>query len=551
MIGRATLLVALALAMAAFPAGAAASWQGSGTGPIYSKAKTMPAGNTPTASVSGRDVTVSWTASALSGGGSLDGYVVKRYSSGGVQQTIGASCSGTIAALTCTEQAVPAGSWRYTVTAALQSWRGAESAQSATATVASPLLSLSPSTLTSLPTTPTGQINNFLAGQTVSFRLDNAATGQVLSGSITPSTVPSNGTASASVTLPAGVANGAHTVYAVGSQGDVAGAAVTVSVPTTISTSAWNLRDASSGSEADASEPTAFASDGLSYKTGNFNNAFASNRYVQWDYNSPLRAGLAASSVSFDFRFASGAKGDVACFQFDVISAGTTIGTHGATSPGTASSAWCTDATEKLVSTSLPEVSTTDLANGLRIKVYGYESAKRPLLIDQATLSGTAAPSQSFILYQTTQVDSATTSALTAPWGVASAGDNAAYTSASNWQNAFSASRYLKLAFPPYVPASATISSVSFKHSYKPMSNGACYYFEVYAGATLLGTHGSAASSFSCNSLTTAFVTDTVPLTEVTSAAQANSLTIKMYVDNSGSKKTEHDLAQLSVSYVP
>jgi hypothetical protein len=549
---RACLLVALALIAAASPAHAAASWQGSGSGAVYSKAKAMPAGNTPTVGVSGRSVTVSWTASSLSGGGSLDGYVLRRYDGAGLEQTIGSDCSGTIVALTCTEQAVPAGSWRYTVTPALQSWRGAESAQSATATVASPQLTLSASTVTSLPTTLSGQITGFVAAQTVGFRLDDASSGQVLSGSITPNPVPTNGTASVSVTIPAGVANGAHTVYAVGSQGDTARTAVTVNVsaPVTISTSSWSLRDASSGTETDASDPTAFASDGLTYKTGTFNNAFAGNRYVQWEYNAPLRSGLATSSVSFDFRFRSSGGTEVACFYFEVIGAGTTIGTHGATTPGTASSTWCTDTTEKLVSTPLPEVTTSDVANGLRIKLYGYESAKKPLLIDQATVSGTAS-SQSFTLYETTTVDSATATAVTTPWALASAGDGAGYASAANWTTAFSSTRYLKLGFPAYVPATATVSSVSFKHSYRPINNSACYYFEVYAGATLLGSHGSAASPVSCNSSTSTYVTDAISLPEVTSAAQADNLTIKLYVDNSGAKKTEHDLSQLSVTYVP
>src|SRR5256885_2998496 len=108
------------------PSVANASWQSVGSGSGYSRAQTMPAGNTPTASVSGRNVTLSWTAS--SGSVSVTGYLVKRYNTSGAQQTIGASCAGTIATTGCTEAAVAAGSWRYAVTPVHGNWRGAESA---------------------------------------------------------------------------------------------------------------------------------------------------------------------------------------------------------------------------------------------------------------------------------------------------------------------------------------------------------------------------------------------------------------------------------------
>src|SRR5919201_4523239 len=109
----------LSLAALALPSAALASWNVSGSGSGYSRTKTMPAGNAPTANVSNRNVTVSWTASTLSGGGAVDGYIVKRYNGSGQQQTIGANCSGTITALSCTENSVPAGTWKYTVTPVL------------------------------------------------------------------------------------------------------------------------------------------------------------------------------------------------------------------------------------------------------------------------------------------------------------------------------------------------------------------------------------------------------------------------------------------------
>src|SRR5207248_5322926 len=190
---RRALASALTLAALAIPAGsAAAAWVASGTGSTSAKSRTMPAGNQPTAAASARNVTVSWSQSSFSGGPAVSAYLVKRYDTSGNGQTIGSACSGTVSALTCTESDVPAGSWQYTVTPAQSNWRGAESAHSATLTVASPSLSFSSSTtVTALPTTLDGSIANFASGQTISFRLDNSSTGTVLSGSATPSTIGS------------------------------------------------------------------------------------------------------------------------------------------------------------------------------------------------------------------------------------------------------------------------------------------------------------------------------------------------------------------------
>ena len=128
--------VALA-ALAPVAAMATAGWSATATNGVgAAKAQGIAGGNTPTASVAAQSVTVSWTASTLSGGTAVDGYVIKRYNTSNVLQTTGAGCSGTIAALTCTETAVPAGTWKYSVTPAKGTWRGAESARSSNVTVA-------------------------------------------------------------------------------------------------------------------------------------------------------------------------------------------------------------------------------------------------------------------------------------------------------------------------------------------------------------------------------------------------------------------------------
>jgi hypothetical protein len=209
-----------------------ASWANPGAGSGAVKAAQMPTATAPTASVAVRSVTVSWAAAILSGQ-NVSGYTVKRYNASGTVQTIGSGCSGTISGLSCTETSVPSGAWHYTVTPVQAGWTGSESSQSATATVQSPSLSFSSSTtITSLPATLSANLTNYVPGQTISFRLDDPNTGTVLTSTTSPTSVPASGAVTASVTVPAGVSNGSHTIYAVDSHGDVASTTITVSRPT-------------------------------------------------------------------------------------------------------------------------------------------------------------------------------------------------------------------------------------------------------------------------------------------------------------------------------
>jgi hypothetical protein len=132
-----------------------------------SKAQSMPSGNTPTVSAAGSSVTVSWTQSTLATGTAVAGYVVQRYdASTNALQTIGAGCSGTVSALTCTETSVPTGSWKYTVTPKQNSWTGAESAKSGTVTIGA--ASLSPSSLATGHPTPANPLTTSSVSPTTS-----------------------------------------------------------------------------------------------------------------------------------------------------------------------------------------------------------------------------------------------------------------------------------------------------------------------------------------------------------------------------------------------
>ena len=223
-------VVALLVTCAA-PGAASAAWSGTGTASSRVTAATMPAGVAPTVSISSHNVTVTWSATTLLGQ-SASGYTVKRYDAGNTAQTVGSGCSGTLTGLTCTESSVPPGTWTYTVTPLLHAWSGSESAHSASATIQSPGLSItSATTLTSLPATVTASITGYTQGETVAFKLDSAA-GTTLASTLSPTSVPASGSATATITVPAGTAQGSHTIYAVGSVGDSASTTFTVNRPT-------------------------------------------------------------------------------------------------------------------------------------------------------------------------------------------------------------------------------------------------------------------------------------------------------------------------------
>lgn len=126
--------LATALLVAAVLAGGAwAAWLPGGSGSGAARAKSLPAGNVPNPpSALLRSVTVTWTASTFVGGTPVPAYVVRRFNAiGGAEGTVLSACSGLVTATTCTENNVPIGTWKYTVTPAAGAWRGTQSGQSA------------------------------------------------------------------------------------------------------------------------------------------------------------------------------------------------------------------------------------------------------------------------------------------------------------------------------------------------------------------------------------------------------------------------------------
>jgi fibronectin type 3 domain-containing protein len=127
------------------PAQAGAYWSASGSGTGAATVDTLATGTTPTTSVSGRTVTVSWAQTNFHGGllGTFSGgrYTVRRYlSTGGGAITPAGTCAATVtgsaATLSCTDTNVSFGLWRYTVTPELTgSWTATESPKSGVTTV--------------------------------------------------------------------------------------------------------------------------------------------------------------------------------------------------------------------------------------------------------------------------------------------------------------------------------------------------------------------------------------------------------------------------------
>jgi hypothetical protein len=128
--------------------------------------------------------------------------------------------------------------------------------------------------------------------------------------------------------------------------------------------------------------------------------------------------------------------------------------------------------------------------------------------------------------------------------------DGTTYTTVGNLATTFNAARYLKFTPNQAVPAGAAISGAQVQFAYKSATAGdtTCWYFEVYNGTTLIGTHGSSSTPVSCNA-TTSYVTDTVSTPEVDTEAEANSLVLKAYVRNSGARKASIELVQVDLNY--
>jgi predicted ribosomally synthesized peptide with SipW-like signal peptide len=306
---------------------------------------------------------------------------------------------------------------------------------------------------------------------------------------------------------------------------------------------AFDLRDASGGSESNVSWEPAYDDARMVRTAANLLSSYNAARYVDLTLAGARPSGLSVTGPQFVIELASqgGKDSGNACFWFEVRRASTdeVLGSHGSGSSPVACSSGATSST---TSTSIPSVTTTDFANDLKIRAYLWETGAKKVDIDQAVVTGST-PYASFTLYPTGLGDASGGGApATTTWSLVAA-DSSQHDSASNWATSFSSTRYLKAAFEPFLPTGATVSAATLTHAYRSRDSGAttCFYYEVYEGTTLLGAHGSSSSPYSCNSSNSTWVTDSVALSEVTGPVQANSLVIRLYGRNSAGKKSQTD----------
>jgi hypothetical protein len=319
--------------------------------------------------------------------------------------------------------------------------------------------------------------------------------------------------------------------------------------PRATTISAWDVRDASGGgAETNSSDLLSYV-DGRPFVGGTFGTTASTTRYFEFNFNSPLPPGSSVSSASFTFTFSSHVGGGDPCYYLEArrASDNALLATYGSSGSPIACMSGTTMVT---TTTSLPILTSTTDANDLRIRVIGWDASSKAVDVDAGSVSVTTSLGVVYPLYESSFVDNSTGTPATTTWAPQAA-DSAQYTSVANWATTFAGARYLKYTFPiPVMPTGANVTSVTLEHSYKSATGGdtSCWYADVLQNTTLLATHGSTGTPISCNA-TGAFVTDSVSLPEVDTAAELNNVVVKAYFKNSGTRKTIHDVFRLVVQY--
>ena len=310
---------------------------------------------------------------------------------------------------------------------------------------------------------------------------------------------------------------------------------------------AHTLHDVSNGTDTDNSDP-ASATDSLKYVTGAWSSTFSATRYVEFDLDAPQAAGLATTAATLDFGYTSSKAGDAACYYFEVrrISTGALVNTYGSSASPVGCRTGTTIGTDH--TSIVSDVNSTDVANDLRIRIYMREATNLANWIDLASVTVTTAYGTASE-YTKTLNDQSTGTPSGGTWSVDTA-DAFNYQSKGNWPTAYATTKYVSYTFPATVPTGATVTGATLTHSYRPQAASTlCYYFEVYNGATLLAAHGSTSSNVSCNTSATTFVTDNVSLPEVNTVAEANAVTVKIYMKTSPGKPSQQDVVNLAITW--
>jgi hypothetical protein len=220
-------LIAIAVFAALACQAALGYWSGAGTagdGTGSAGAATLNQGAAPTAGENGNaNVFVKWGSSSLSNGIPATGYIVKRFGAEtGIAAPIGAGCGGTVTATSCEVRETPVGNWEYSVTPVFaQAWRGTEGVRSGAVNTGPGVMTLSRElfggTVAPLPSTLTASVSTFQPNESISVFLDGN-----ISLSSSPSQVKADGSAEVAITLPAGVADGPHSLRIVSKSAEAA-----------------------------------------------------------------------------------------------------------------------------------------------------------------------------------------------------------------------------------------------------------------------------------------------------------------------------------------
>lgn len=315
------------------------------------------------------------------------------------------------------------------------------------------------------------------------------------------------------------------------------------------STSAWSVRDAADASEGNVSDPLTYAGDGLtSTSITPLPTTYSSTKYATVRFESSAPSGLALTGATLRLNLGRASGTGTLSFFFEVrkTSDGTVLATHGSSGApvGTA-----TGTTLGSFTRSLPELATTTLLNDVTVRIYAWDTGGQPMRTDRVALEGTNSAG-TWTQHESWFEDRFTATSYAAPRTLHAAGDFT-YLTTTNWSNAFSSSRYLRLFFEPDVPAGATITGVTFTHVFRPQSGGGtqCVYYEARLGTTVLSTHFSSASP-SCQATGGTYKTDALSLTAVDTVAEANGLELRVFGRNDKTgRPSEHDRATVAVTY--
>ena len=194
-------------------------------------AGSVGAGQTPAATVSGRDVSLSWGSAT-----NAASYTIARtnVSPGTLSTTLGGTCSGSVAATSCSDPGLPengssATTWTYTDTPFDHLWQGPASSASSLVSIAGPTLSLGSTSFTADGGSTSATVANFFDSEGVTYCVDQS-TSCSAGNTLGTDTVPATGgtKSTASITIPAALSVGSHTVYAIGSAGSLPSVGITI-----------------------------------------------------------------------------------------------------------------------------------------------------------------------------------------------------------------------------------------------------------------------------------------------------------------------------------